>query len=160
MTAAIGCPLPPSLLRFAGPQGTFFLRNAASQHLVFLATGTGIAPVKAMLDGLSDVSDNIGVKSVTVLWGGRKAQDLYLDLQTLHPRVRYVPVLSRADDSWPGQKGYVQQALMSLQPDLGNTQVYACGSDAMIQSAKKVLLDAGLPGHSFHSDAFVCSAVS
>jgi CDP-4-dehydro-6-deoxyglucose reductase len=146
------------LLRFNGPLGTFFLRGLDQLHLVFLATGTGIAPVKAMLESLTHIATEQAPQSVTVFWGARTAEDLYFDPQAIPAGHRFVPVLSRAATGWAGVSGYVQNALLATQPDLARTVVYACGSDAMIRSAKECLLAAGLPDSHFFADAFVPSA--
>ncbi len=146
------------LLRLHGPLGTFFLRPLASLDLVFLATGTGIAPVKAMLESLEGMPLAQRPRSVAVFWGGRSVQDLYWDVPSIAAGQRYVPVLSRAEPSWTGAVGYVQDEFLAQTPDLSNTVVYACGSNAMIQSAQGLLTQAGLPTARFFSDAFVCSA--
>jgi CDP-4-dehydro-6-deoxyglucose reductase len=146
------------LLRFNGPLGTFFLRDLNQLHLVFLATGTGIAPVKAMLESLTNIAPDRAPQSVTVFWGGRTAEDIYFDPQAIPAGHRFVPVLSRAAAGWAGVSGYVQNALLATKPDLLSTAVYACGSDAMIRSAKSSLLAAGLPETHFFADAFVSSA--
>jgi CDP-4-dehydro-6-deoxyglucose reductase len=149
---------PNDLLRFNGPLGTFFLRGLDQLHLVFLATGTGIAPVKAMLESLTHIAAEQAPQSVTVFWGGRTAGDLYFDPQAIPAGHRFVPVLSRAGAGWAGVSGYVQNALLATLPDLAHTAVYACGSDAMIRSAKASLLAEGLPDNRFFADAFVPSA--
>jgi len=146
------------LLRLRGPLGTFFLRRAPGKHLVFLATGTGIAPVKSIIESLPGLGPEISPLSVTVVWGGRLVEDLYWQPPSELAFVRWVPVLSRADARWPGARGHVQNTLLAERPDLANTLVYACGSDAMIHSASAQLQSAGLPAVQFHSDAFVCSA--
>ncbi len=146
------------LLRLQGPLGTFFLRDVSSRNLIFLATGTGIAPVKAMLEALVTLAPSSAPASVTVLWGGRVPDDLYLDTGRTPAVHRYIPVLSRADDTWEGARGHVQDVLLQESPDLGNAVVYACGSDAMIRDARHALVQAGLPEQRFHADAFVCSA--
>lgn len=146
------------LLRLNGPLGTFFLRDVVGLDLVFLATGTGIAPVKALLESMHDLAAEDQPRSVTVLWGGRTQQDLYFDVAGIPGRFNFVPVLSRADAQWIGARGYVQQALLNVLPDLGHAAVYACGSDAMIRDAQMTLIPAGLPSSRFYSDAFVCSA--
>lgn len=146
------------LLRLNGPLGTFFLRDVAGLDLVFLATGTGIAPVKAILEDMPALAAAQRPRSVTVLWGGRVPGDLYFDVAALDGGHRYIPVLSRADDSWTGSRGHVQDVLLGLAPDLANAVVYACGSDAMIHTAQESLVQAGLPANRFYSDAFVCSA--
>jgi CDP-4-dehydro-6-deoxyglucose reductase len=145
------------LLRTNGPLGSFFLRSLTGLHLVFLATGTGIAPVKAMLEQLASAPAADQPLSVTVYWGGREPQDLYAKPSQWHPALRYVPVLSRAPVGWEGTRGYVHKALLGDAPDLAHTVVYACGSDAMIQSAKSALNQAGLSDKRFYSDAFVPS---
>lgn len=148
------------LLRLNGPLGTFFLRNVAGLDLFFLATGTGIAPVKAMLEGAHSLPAENRPRSITVYWGGRTADDLYWDVSAVDTKHRYVPVLSRAATDWTGVRGHVQDALIADQADLTQTVVYACGSDAMIHGARELLISKGLPERRFHSDAFVCSAVS
>ncbi len=147
------------LLRLHGPLGTFVLNDVAGIDLVLLATGTGIAPVKAMLESLPALEAADAPRSVTVLWGGRVSSDLYLDIAALPGAHRFIPVLSRADEHWRGARGHVQDILLVHQPDLSDAAVYACGSDAMIHGARDTLLRAGLPAKRFHSDAFVCSAV-
>ncbi|QHJ00153.1 2Fe-2S iron-sulfur cluster binding domain-containing protein [Xylophilus rhododendri] len=148
------------LLRLEGPKGSFFLRDVAGLDLVFLATGTGIAPVKAMLEGMADRVTPGLPRSVTVLWGGRHAVDLYWQVAAGGVEsLEYVPVLSRAGDDWQGARGHVQQALLDRQPDWSRTMVYACGSAAMIASASEQLVAAGLPPRRFLSDAFVSSSI-
>jgi CDP-4-dehydro-6-deoxyglucose reductase len=145
------------LLRVRGPLGTFVLRDVAGIDLVLLATGTGIAPVKAILESLPTLQPTHAPRSVTVLWGGRISTDLYLGIDAMLGTHRFIPVLSRAGAGWTGARGHVQDVLLGLQPDLGNASVYTCGSDAMIHGARNSLVGAGLPERRFYSDAFVCS---
>jgi CDP-4-dehydro-6-deoxyglucose reductase len=147
------------LLRINGPLGSFFARPLNGLHLVFLATGTGMAPVKAILEQLATAPLDNQPLSVALYWGGREPQDLYADPSQWHPSLRYVPVLSRAPDNWTGAQGHVQHSLLCDKPDWAKTAVYACGSDAMIQSAKAKLIEAGLPDKRFYSDAFVPSGI-
>jgi CDP-4-dehydro-6-deoxyglucose reductase len=97
-----------------------------------------------------------------VYWGGRTPDDLYWDVSAVNTKHRYVPVLSRAAAAidWTGARGHVQDALIADEIDLTQAVFYACGSDAMIHSARELLISKGLPERRFHSDAFVCSAVS
>lgn len=149
------------LLRLHGPHGSFFLRDPEQADVIFLATGTGIAPIKAMLESMLQphlAPSHAGqARSITVLWGGRKPSDLYLDMGQLQGKYRYIPVLSQADSAWTGARGYVQHALLETQPKLHNAVVYACGSAAMVHDAKQCLRQAGLPVERFYADAFVCS---
>ena len=148
---------PNDLLRLNGPLGTFFLRDARDADVVFLATGTGIAPIRSILEGLASADPATHPRSISVYWGNRTESDLY-QIPAISPAVRFIPVLSRPDASWTGACGYVQDVLIERQPELLNTVVYACGSPAMIQSAKELLLQRGLSEKRFYSDAFVCSA--
>lgn len=145
------------LLRLEGPLGTFSLRNTKPGNLIFLATGTGIAPVKAMLETLATESLQLAGKNIYVYWGGRTESDLYWNPQLLQLDLNFIPVLSRADAQWTGRTGYVQDALLADNIDLAASVVYACGSDAMIHTAREQLLAVGLPSKNFYSDAFVSS---
>lgn len=149
------------LLRFEGPRGTFFLRDLAGLDLVFLATGTGIAPIKAMLAQLADqaqAAGNLTPRSVHLLWGGRHPADLYWQPEPGDSSLRYTPVLSRASADWTGARGHVQDVLLSEPQDWDRTVVYACGASAMIEGARAALEAAGLPAKRFFSDAFVSSS--
>ena len=146
------------ILRLNGPLGTFFLRKLAGLDLIFLATGTGIAPVKSMLHSLAGYARDQLPRSVHVIWGARKREDLYLDELNLSAGQEFIPVLSRPDGGWTHASGYVQNVLLERMPNLTDAVVYACGSDAMIREANTVLTQAGLPENRFYSDAFVCSS--
>jgi len=153
---------PNDLLRFNGPRGTFFLRPVAGLDLIFLATGTGIAPIRSMLMQLAGVVPEERPRSVTLYWGGRHREDLYLDPSEALSGMRYVPVLSRGDVAWAGAHGHVQDALVhdvahGQAPALSGAAVYACGSEAMIRGARRLLADNGLRARHFYFDAFVSS---
>ena len=146
------------LLRLNGPLGTFFLRDVAELDLVLLATGTGIAPVKALLEGMAAGPKARLPHSISVYWGGRVPQDLYWNPTEVDLALQYFPVLSRADADWSGHRGYVQQAVLKSGVNLANAVIYACGSLAMIDSARTQLVAAGLNSRRFYSDAFVPSS--
>jgi CDP-4-dehydro-6-deoxyglucose reductase, E3 len=146
------------LLRLHGPLGTFFLRDIAGCDLVFLATGTGMAPVKAMLEDLAQRDGAEQPRSISVYWGARAEVDFYWDPNSLGLPLRHVPVHSRPGPDWAGTRGHVQQAALAQVLPLDEVRVYACGSDAMIQSARAAFLAAGLADRHFHADAFVSSS--
>ena len=145
------------LLRLNGPLGTFFLRSIDAQDIVFLATGTGIAPIKAMIESITVLAPEDHPNSLTVFWGGRTLDDLYFDPSVNCALLRYVPVLSRPTVDWKGQKGYVQDVFLNEQPDLSNCVIYACGSEKMIRSSCEILVKSGLPEKNFFSDVFLPS---
>jgi CDP-4-dehydro-6-deoxyglucose reductase len=149
------------LLRINGPLGTFVLGDVADRDVVFLATGTGIAPVKAMLEALNTRgSEAPSPRSVTVYWGGRRREDIYCGLPDPGGPFRFVPVLSRATADLSCTHGHVQDVALTERSDWTRAVVFACGSDAMIHSARDALQAAGLDSRNFHSDAFVCSAAA
>ena len=145
------------LLRFEGPLGTFCYRDKPSTHVIFLATGTGMAPVKAILEDIN-LTDNEGLgKKIHVYWGGRTPSDIYWAPEFSNLDLRFIPTLSKATSGWTGRQGHVQEAVLADAVDLQDAVVYACGSDKMIHSAKLLLSAHGLPDLNFYSDAFVSS---
>ena len=143
------------LLRVEGPLGTFFLRSGNHKSLILLATGTGIAPIKAILEQLSS-NPHHSVKEIHLYWGARFEDDLYWEPKFPELPLTYNPVLSRSK-TWTGLQGYVQDAALKNHKNLNGALVYACGSDVMIQSARRSFEMAGLPARQFYSDAFVSS---
>jgi CDP-4-dehydro-6-deoxyglucose reductase len=141
------------LLRIEGPLGTFSYRVDDSKNVILMATGTGIAPIKAIMESLKKSPDE---KMIYIVWGGRVLEDLYLDLGVANLKYTFVPVLSREkiENSY---FGYVQDAVLGLGLDLKKTTVYACGSEVMIKDACDVLVKNGLRRKRFYSDAFVSS---
>jgi len=146
------------LLRLNGPLGTFFLRDPSGLDLILLATGTGMAPIKAILEGMGSWSKERLPRSINVYWGGRIPQDFYWNPTEVGINLRYFPVLSRANSVWSGLRGYVQQAVLKSDIHLEHAVVYACGSVAMIDSARTQMVAAGLNVRRFYSDAFVSSS--
>ncbi|PXX97722.1 FAD-binding oxidoreductase [Halomonas sp. LBP4] len=145
------------LLRLEGPLGTFFFREDAPGTVVMLATGTGIAPVKALLEQLDSNPVLIEGRRIVVIWGNRVEQDIFWEHKFGRLDFSYIPVLSKASKSWRGARGYVQGVLLQSEMKLEDVAVYACGSEEMINSAKTELIQSGLFPHHFHSDAFVSS---
>jgi CDP-4-dehydro-6-deoxyglucose reductase, E3 len=145
------------LLRVEGPLGSFFLREAKCNNIVFLATGTGIAPIKAILESVVEAPLNFSKVKFWVFVGARYEKDLLWNPTVISDKIKvnYVPVLSRQVNNWDGEKGYVQEAVLKQNINLENTQVYACGSNEMIQSAKGKLIKNSLKENNFFSDAFV-----
>lgn len=165
---------PGDLVRLQGPRGHLVMGDLAGRPLLLLATGTGIAPIKSWLEHLATQPAAALPSSVHLFWGGRVAADLYWDpgsidgLQRAPAAWRYTPVLSRAEPAADGLRGHVQvralawladEARAAGRPlDLSRHRVVACGSPAMVDSARSLLLSAGLPARQFQADPFVCSA--
>lgn len=142
------------LLRFEGPKGTFFVRSN-NKPLLFLAGGTGFAPVKSMVEALLAESDP---REIYIYWGVNTIQGLYSELPATWskhmPHVHYVPVVLQ-DDNWNGRAGFVHQAVLDDFDSLSHFDAYACGSPAMVDAAQQSFTAKGLPANAFFSDAFV-----
>ena len=151
------------ILRIEGPYGSFFLREDSDKPLVLLASGTGFAPIKALIEHMQFK----GITRPAVLyWGGRRPQDLYMNDWVLGkvaemPHLTYVPVISNAlpEDHWTGRTGFVHQAVLQDFPDLSAHQVYACGAPVVVESARdEYSALAGLPAEEFFADSFTTEA--
>ncbi len=149
------------IVRIEGPFGTFFLREDSDKPIILLASGTGFAPIKAMIEHALHKRIQ---RPMTLYWGCRARVDLYLnDLpeRWQHDHgLRYIPVLSDAQpaDRWTGRTGLVHRAVMEDHPDLSGFQVYACGSPLMVEAAQHDFTGrCGLPEDEFYSDSFTPS---
>jgi len=151
-----------TILRFEGPLGTFFLREDSDKPMLFVAGGTGFAPIKAQIEH----AFHHGVDRQMVLyWGVRSLKDLYLaDLpvkwQQEHGNFSFVPVVSDPlpGDAWRGRTGFVHQAVLDDFDSLAGFQVYACGAPAMTDIARQTFVEQkGLPDDEFYCDAFTPS---
>jgi len=151
------------ILRMEGPQGTFFLREDSVKPIILLASGTGFAPIKALVEQMC--IRNIQ-RPIVLYWGGRRPHDLYMsDLAegwaSRLPNFRYVPVVSDAlpEDQWSGRTGFVHRAVMADFPDLSGHQVYACGAPVVVDSARHDFTSqCGLPEDEFFADSFTSAA--
>jgi CDP-4-dehydro-6-deoxyglucose reductase len=139
------------------PLGSFRYHAEDDRPLLMVATGTGLAPIKSMLETLMDSDD---CPPVSLYWGARTPADLYLndEIQAWAERLyefRYVPVLSRADDQWAGRRGHVQQAVLEDLGELSEHAIYLCGSPAMISDAKNTFASHGADLACVYADSFV-----
>ncbi len=147
-----------AILRFEGPFGTFTLREESDKPILFVAGGTGFAPIKGIIEhALHHHSE----REMVLYWGALAKQDLYLPelpekWAAEHPNLRFIPVLSepRPEDGWTGRTGLVHQAVLADHADLSAYQVYCCGAPAMVEAAHADFIAHGLPEGEFYSDAF------
>lgn len=151
------------MYRIEGPFGSFYLRDESNKSIVLLASGTGIAPIKAIIEQLQHTQSQ---RDFVLYWGGRRPSDLYLhdwlEKQLLNmPNMRYVPVVSDAlpEDLWTGRTGWVHQAVMVDFPNLSQHEVYACGAPVMVEAAQTDFISrCQLPSDAFYADAFITEA--
>ena len=130
---------------FEGPQGSFQLRER-SRDMLFVATGTGIAPIRSMLLDLT----NSGYTGVARLyWGLRTQRDLYYqqEFETLtcrYPNVSFTRALSSPDEGWHGYTGRVTRLVDERVTSVKNLDVYLCGNHAMIRDVTEIIRAKGL----------------
>lgn len=151
------------ILRLKGPLGSFFIREDSDKPMIFIAGGTGFAPIKGMLEhAFAEHTD----RELILYWGVRALKDLYLaglPQQWLaeRPNFSFIPVLSNPepDNHWQGRTGYVHDAVLADFADLSGYQVYACGAPIMVDSARDAFTATrGLPESEFFADSFVYAA--
>ncbi|MGE3927687.1 MAG: CDP-6-deoxy-delta-3,4-glucoseen reductase [Lautropia sp.] len=155
------------ILRFEGPLGTFFLREDSVRPIVMIASGTGFAPIKSIVERIRVLAAGKGFdRPVTLYWGGRRPHDLYMNAlcETWARELagfRYVPVVSDAlpEDDWHGRTGFVHRAAMADFPDMRELEVYACGAPIVVDSSRlDFTAQCGLPADAFYADAFTTAA--
>jgi len=147
------------LLRFQGPLGTFFLREEnQDRRLIFVAGGTGLAPIKAILEHAFEEGVD---RPMHFFWGVRAARDLYMrelvaSWQECHAGFEFTPVLSEpaVGDHWTGETGWVHEAVTRRYPDLSGCQVYASGPPPMIEALRRQFPAYGLPQEQLFFDSF------
>jgi NAD(P)H-flavin reductase/ferredoxin len=145
------------------PYGDFYLREEQDSPILLLASGTGFAPIKSIVEDAIKRKLN---RSMVLYWGARRPEDLYrMELprkwETQLPWFRFVPVLSEAGpaDGWEGRTGFVHQAAMDDIASLAGYEVYACGAPAMINAARQGFVhERQLDRDAFYCDAFVPNA--
>ena len=151
------------ILRFEGPLGSFFLREDSKKPIIFVAAGTGFAPIKSIIEQMQAKKIH---RPIHLYWGGRRPSDLYLnDLckswETEIADFKYIPVISDAlvEDAWQGRTGFIHQAAMADHPDMKNFQVYACGAPVMVNAARNDFsAKCYLPEEEFFADSFTSAA--
>jgi CDP-4-dehydro-6-deoxyglucose reductase len=142
-----------------GPYGDFGWHPNAGKRAIFVCTGTGFAPIRALLERAIDAADSV---PIVLYWGARKLSDLYARALLIgwaceHPNFEFVPVLSEgvAIEGSSIRRGHVHQVVVEDFDSLQDAMVYACGSPRMVDSARRAFMETrGLPESAFFSDPF------
>ena len=140
-----------------GPYGRFFVRKSSPLPMIFLAGGTGLSSPKSMI---LDLLAEGRAEAMTLVHGVRARRDLY-DLARNHPNLRYIPVLSepRPEDEWPGETGFVHQALQRAFPHgFADHKAYLCGPPPMIEACLRTLMQGRLFERDIYTEKFLSAA--
>lgn len=129
-----------------GPHGHFVVDARGNRDYLFVATGTGIAPLLSMIRHLLTVGTT---RRMTLYWGLRGQRDLYYQavLQALahaHANFSFVTTLSQPEAGWTGACGRVTSLIERTIGSVATLDVYVCGSQEMIQDVRGVLRTKGL----------------
>jgi NAD(P)H-flavin reductase/ferredoxin len=151
---------PGDALAVELPHGDFYLREDSERALLFIAGGTGFAPIKSIIDHI--IRRNIA-RPITLFWGARNPAGLYAQSVVSRwlkqrPALRYEPVISDpvAASAWSGRRGLVHEQVLASFESLKDFDVYTCGAPVMVQAVRMALEDQrGLPSAQFFSDSFV-----
>ncbi|HEV2498468.1 MAG TPA: FAD-dependent oxidoreductase [Terriglobia bacterium] len=132
-------------VEFSGPFGSFELRHPPGLVAAFIATGTGIAPIRAMIQ---ELYRKYKPEEVWLIFGVRREADIlyreeFEKLARVHPEFRFVPTLSRPDPGWMGRRGYVQEQIKKYLRGKEGLQAYVCGSPAMVEQVRALLQTMG-----------------
>lgn len=148
---------PGDKVYFTGPYGDFFLRDTDAD-IIYVAGGSGKAPIKSMLEHLAETGCN---RKMTYFFGARTKKDLYLTdemtaFEKVFPDFSYVPVLSAPEPGcdWNGKTGFVMPYFKEVIRDPKNTEAYLCGSPGMINAVTKALMENGIPKEKIYYDSF------
>lgn len=147
-----------ALLRFEGPLGTFFLREDSDRPMIFMAGGTGFAPIKGIVE--HELAQG-GKRPMHIYWGVQSFEDLYMHELPLkwaeeNEHITYTPVLShpKSEDNWTGRTGFVHAAIINDFDDLSGYDIYAGGPPQMVNAGFEAFAEMGLPPEQYFSDAF------
>lgn len=142
------------VLEIKGPMGIFILKEPIEKDLIFVATGTGVGPLRSMVRKVFEIGTD---KNVWLFFGEKTEEDiLYREefeaLEKEHSNFKFIPTLSRQD--WDGETGYVQQALKKFITDTNNKEAYICGLIKMVDDTKKILKEMGFDPKNIHSEKY------
>jgi len=147
-----------AMLRIEGPLGTFYLRENSERPIIFMAGGTGFAPVKGLIEHSLHIKQH---RPIHLYWGARALRDLYdqplaQQWAEQHPHVSFIPVLSdpAEEDNWQGRTGFVHDAIMADFDDLSKFDIYAGGPPQMVNAGFDNFSTRGLSPDNYFSDSF------
>ncbi len=141
-------------VRIKGPLGVFGVRGE-KEKLVFIGTGTGVAPLRSMIQ--DEIFNKQTQKEILLIFGVRHEEDIlfreeFEKLEVENPNFKFIKIVSRPNDSWLGRIGHVQDNFDLIDPL--NSEFYICGLPLMFEGAKQKLLEMGVDGKSIFHEVF------
>jgi len=150
---------PNETVMIDGPYGIFKLKHNTNDKL-FVCTGTGVAPLRAMIQELLSSKENKSNTRITLIFGERTEAELlykkeFEQLQKAHKNFKYIPTLSKPHKGWNGEKDYVQYVIQKYINQPQTTDVYICGMKEMVEHVQTTLLEFNIPKQNIFIEKFV-----
>lgn len=144
------------VIEFLGPLGRFTVDKTTTMPKVFVATGTGIAPIRSMV---RDCMDTMLTAKLALYWGLRYEDDIFWndEFQALalnNPQFRYFLTLSRSSHNWAGEQGRVTEHIISHEKDLTKNEYYLCGNRPITDDIQNRLFKHGVPENQIKMELF------
>jgi len=144
------------ILPIKGPYGKFLLNEAPAEDQIFVATGTGVAPIRSMVKHLFDKKTLL---PVWLILGVRFESPLlyeaeFREMATAHPNFRFLPTVSRPKN-WTGEVGHVQNTIKKYILESGKKDAYLCGLPQMVDETKALLLQMGFKPEQIHTEKYL-----
>ncbi len=136
-----------TILKCTSALGKFILPEMIDRDLCFIATGTGIAPVRSMLYEI--YNNHVPHRNIYLIFGNRWIKDIlyrkdFDSLQNDYKEFNFIPVLSReTSESWKGHLGYVHPIYTELFDDNRPAFFYLCGWNVIIKETRDNLKSMG-----------------
>lgn len=143
-------------ITYLGPFGKFTLQpKDGAKHLLFLATGSGLAPLRSQIDSLLKeqncklpITLYLGLASSNdVFW-----QDYFKQLTKEHPNFKFKITIDKPEKEWKGDVGFITELIKKNISDTSNYSAYLCGNKYMIADATKILVERGIPAGRIYTE--------
>ena len=139
-----------------GPMGAFTIRKPLPPEIFFVSTGTGVAPFRSMAETL--LSQGVS-EQIYLIFGTRHPEDIiyrsyFEELESKYSNFHYLPTLSRADDTWKGHRGHVQETLKKYLQDPARKDVYICGLQIMVDQVKDLAVSSGVSPNNVYYERY------
>ncbi len=146
---------PGETFKAFGPYGDFTLKDRPGRGACFIATGTGIAPFRAIITSRAYML-HPPISTLCIAGARNEDEILYEEELWAAKNVKWVPIVSQPTEKWTRTKGRVTDYLRSMGNDFAwtNTEYYLCGNGAMISEVKTILAEKGVQKTSIHQEVY------
>ncbi len=142
------------VLKLKGPMGGFGIKESKKEKIVFIGTGTGIAPFRSMI---KELIENETEKNLTLIFGERFEDEVlfeeeFQELESQNKNFKFIKVISKPTENYKGKTGHVQENLEEI--DTSNSDAYICGNPKMVEEVNQKLIDKGMSKESIFFEKY------